>query len=135
MRGWWSLAMTASILYTASYGDAADFCGAVRSVIRGHALNDKTLTCKDCASEFVFSVRDQQFYAEKGFENEPQRCRPCRTQRKTKRSVSASSREMHDAICAGCNAATTVPFKPRGDRPVYCRDCFTALAPAAATSY
>jgi CxxC-x17-CxxC domain-containing protein len=97
-------------------------------------LNDKTLTCKDCASEFVFSVRDQEFYAEKGFENEPQRCRPCRMQRKTKRSSSASSREMHDAVCAGCNAATTVPFKPRGDRPIFCRDCFTALAPAAATS-
>jgi hypothetical protein len=55
---------------------------------------NKTLICKDCGNSFDFSVRDQMFYAEKGFENEP-----------------------------------------RGDRPASCRDCFTALAPAAATSY
>jgi len=33
-------------------------------------------------------------------------------------------REMHDAICATCGKPTQVPFKPTGDRPVYCRDCF-----------
>ncbi|GAC1311801.1 MAG: zinc-ribbon domain containing protein [Vulcanimicrobiaceae bacterium] len=96
-------------------------------------MEDKTLTCKDCATQFTFTVRDQEFYAEKGFENEPQRCRDCRTQRKTSRSQSGSTREMFDATCARCSTATTVPFKPRGDRPVYCRECFTAVAaqPAA----
>ena len=48
-------------------------------------MEDKTLTCKDCGLPFIFSVRDQTFYAEKGFENEPQRCRDCRTARKTQR--------------------------------------------------
>jgi CxxC-x17-CxxC domain-containing protein len=38
---------------------------------------------------------------------------------------------MFDATCAQCNVATTVPFKPRGDRPIYCRECFTTLAPVA----
>ncbi len=94
-------------------------------------MEDKTLLCKDCATQFVFTVRDQQFYAEKGFENEPQRCRDCRTQRKT-RGRSSSSREMFEAICAQCNVATTLPFKPRGDRPVYCRDCYAAGAAAGA---
>ena len=88
-------------------------------------MQDKTLTCKDCQAEFTFSTRDQQFYAEKGFENDPQRCRDCRAQRKTTRS--RSSRELFDAICAQCNIATTVPFKPRGDRPIYCRECYTAI--------
>ena len=78
--------------------------------------------------QFAFTVRDQEFYAEKGFENEPQRCRDCRTQRKTNRSQAGSAREMFDATCARCNAATTVPFKPRGDQPVYCRECYGALA-------
>ena len=37
-------------------------------------MADKTLTCKDCGAEFVFTEGEQQFYAEKGFTNEPQRC-------------------------------------------------------------
>jgi len=93
---------------------------------------DKTLVCKDCGNNFAFTVRDQQFYAEKGFENEPQRCRDCRTQRKNSRAQSSSSREAYDAVCAQCGAATTVPFKPRGDRPIYCRTCYASLTPQAA---
>ena len=93
----------------------------------------KVLTCKDCGNPFDFTVRDQMFYAEKGFENEPQRCRDCRTVRKTQRTAGAPggyagvAREMFEAVCAQCNTATTVPFQPRGDRPVYCRDCFAAM--------
>jgi len=32
---------------------------------------------------------------------------------------------MHKAICADCKKECEVPFKPREDRPVYCRDCFS----------
>jgi len=32
--------------------------------------------------------------------------------------------EMHEVICAKCGKETEVPFKPTGDKPVYCRDCF-----------
>ena len=95
-------------------------------------MEDKNIMCRDCGTTFVFSVRDQQFYAEKGFENEPQRCRDCRTLRKTQRSAPGAQREMFDAVCAQCGVATTVPFKPRGDRPVYCRTCFAAMAPQPA---
>ena len=45
--------------------------------------NDKTLVCKDCGQEFTFTAREQEFYAEKGFTNEPQRCKTCRDARKT----------------------------------------------------
>ena len=45
-------------------------------------MADKTLTCKDCGAEFVFTEGEQQFYAEKGFNNEPKRCKPCREKRK-----------------------------------------------------
>lgn len=45
-------------------------------------MADKTLTCKDCGSEFVFTEGEQQFYAEKGFENEPTRCKDCRAAKK-----------------------------------------------------
>ena len=41
-------------------------------------MADKTLTCKDCGAEFVFTEGEQAFYAEKGFENDPVRCPECR---------------------------------------------------------
>ena len=39
---------------------------------------DKTLVCKECGKEFVFTAGEQEFYAERGFQNEPQRCKACR---------------------------------------------------------
>ena len=41
-------------------------------------MADKTLKCKDCNADFVFTEGEQQFYAEKGFTNEPTRCTECR---------------------------------------------------------
>ena len=38
---------------------------------------DKTLVCKECGNEFVFTAGEQEFYAERGFQNEPQRCKAC----------------------------------------------------------
>ena len=43
---------------------------------------DKKITCVDCGAEFLFTVRDQEFYAEKGFTNEPKRCKACRDAKK-----------------------------------------------------
>ena len=51
-------------------------------------MADKTLTCKDCGAEFIFTEGEQAFYKEKGFENEPQRCSDCRKSRKQQRRPS-----------------------------------------------
>ena len=91
---------------------------------------DKTLICKECGSEFVFTAGEQEFYAERGFENEPQRCKPCRDNRK---SASRAAREMHTASCAACGGEASVPFKPRDDRPVYCSECFAKMKEEGAT--
>ena len=64
---------------------------------------DKTLKCKDCGADFVFTAGEQEFYAQNGFTNE---------------------REMFTAVCAGCGGEAKVPFQPRDDRPVYCSECF-----------
>ena len=97
------------------------------------AFEDKTLVCVDCGQDFVHSADDQARYAERGFTNEPKRCRECRDKRKSQRPRSPgaggfaggqSQRESYEATCAECGAATTVPFKPTQGRPVYCRDCF-----------
>ena len=87
---------------------------------------DKTLVCKDCGAEFVFTAGEQEFYAEKGFQNEPTRCKACRDARKAARGTASGTREMHEAVCAQCGKTTMVPFVPRGDRPVYCSECFSA---------
>ena len=94
---------------------------------------DKTLTCRDCGASFEFTAGEQEFYANKGLMNEPTRCPNCRAARKAARgdaSYSSSSssrgpREMHTVICDDCGKETEVPFMPRGDRPVYCSDCFS----------
>lgn len=48
-------------------------------------MADKTITCKDCNSDFIFNESEQAFYKEKGFENEPQRCPDCRRAKKQQR--------------------------------------------------
>ena len=45
-------------------------------------MADKTIVCKDCGKDFIFTEGEQAFYKEKGFENEPQRCPECRQKRK-----------------------------------------------------
>jgi CxxC-x17-CxxC domain-containing protein len=91
-------------------------------------FNDKTLVCKDCSQEFVFTAREQEFYASKGFQNEPLRCKECRDQKKSqfnRDSGPKKTREMYDAVCAECGRETKVPFKPHLEKPVYCSECFS----------
>ena len=88
------------------------------------AFEDKTLVCKECGNEFIFSAGEQEFYHERGFENEPVRCRDCRDKRKRNRD-NGEPRQMYTVICADCGKETEVPFEPKNDRPVYCRDCFS----------
>lgn len=90
-------------------------------------FEDKTLQCRDCGAEFVFSAGEQEFYAEKGFENEPARCPECRAaKRAARRNNEYGARQMYPVICAACGCETEVPFEPTGARPVYCRECFQA---------
>jgi CxxC-x17-CxxC domain-containing protein len=95
------------------------------------SFQDKTLTCVDCNQPFVFTISEQEFHASKGFTNEPKRCNTCRQNRRAERdggsysSGSYQRREMFSAVCAQCNKPTQVPFQPRGDRPVYCSDCYS----------
>ena len=97
---------------------------------------DKSLKCVDCGAEFVFSSGEQERFAQLGFTNEPKRCAPCRAAKKAtgngRRSAertafapASAKREMSPAVCADCRTETQVPFSPRGDRPVYCSDCFS----------
>ena len=88
-------------------------------------FEDKTLICKECGKEFVFTAGEQEFYAERGFQNEPQRCKACRDARK---NATRGPREYYTAVCANCGGEARVPFEPKTDRPVYCSECFARMA-------
>ena len=106
---------------------------------------DKSLVCRDCGQAFIFTSGEQEFHASKGFQNEPSRCPDCRSARKAARGESSGGygsggyssggyssggygrqeREMFSATCSECGNEARVPFQPRGDKPVYCSDCFS----------
>jgi len=90
---------------------------------------DKTLTCSDCGMAFTFSASEQEFFASKGFENEPRRCPDCRAAKKQQRYGNGyrQERQMHDAVCATCGQNCQVPFEPTNGRPVYCSDCYSPV--------
>jgi len=49
-------------------------------------MKDKTIKCIDCGEEFIFTANEQRFYQEKGFTNEPKRCKSCRDKKKQERN-------------------------------------------------
>lgn len=91
---------------------------------------DRSLTCTQCGSNFVFSADDQEFHASRGYQ-EPKRCPTCRAERRNSQgggygsSYDRPQRQMFSAVCARCGGEARVPFEPRGDRPVYCSNCYT----------
>jgi CxxC-x17-CxxC domain-containing protein len=101
------------------------------------SLTDQTLFCRDCHQAFTFTVGEQEFYASRGLLNVPSRCPACRAAHKQssrgqREDFSGRSggwrerdaRPMYRATCANCGKETQVPFQPRGDRPVYCSECY-----------
>ena len=96
------------------------------------SFQDKTLECSDCGTAFTFSVEEQEFFQTRGYTNEPKRCPECRQARKSNRyenSGYGAPRQMFPTTCAECGKSTEVPFQPRGDRPVYCSDCYRKVRP------
>ena len=99
-------------------------------------FDDKTLACRDCNNEFIFTTGEQEFFQSRGLVNEPSRCPDCRQARKNRNGGGYSSggsgndgygrgsREMFSATCSQCGQEARLPFEPRTDRPVYCSDCF-----------
>ncbi len=105
------------------------------------SYQDKQITCVDCGTIFSFTAGEQESFANRGYTNEPKRCQPCRAAKKQSMGGSSSygggsssygssaPREMHPAVCATCGKDTQVPFLPRGDKPVYCSDCYRKTNP------
>lgn len=106
------------------------------------SFTDKTLTCKDCGQEFIWTSGEQEFYASRGLVNEPGRCPACRAARRSSGGAGGyggggggrgmgGPREFFTAVCSNCGGEARVPFQPRGDKPVYCSNCFEQVRPSA----
>ena len=96
------------------------------------AYQDKSIVCCDCGATFNFTADEQEFFAQKGYTNEPKRCPTCRTARKQRQGNGGgygqrAPRQMFPAVCSACGQNTEVPFEPRTGKPVYCRDCYNKL--------
>lgn len=93
-------------------------------------MQDQTLTCADCGKPFTWTASEQEFYQQKGFTNPPKRCPDCRVAKKARMGdnrgggFGGGQRQMYEITCANCGKKDSVPFQPRGDKPVLCRDCF-----------
>ncbi len=118
-------------------------------------MADKNLTCRDCGNTFTFTEGEQAFYMQKGFSEPIRcnDCRQAKRAQGRGGGgggygdsygggsyggggggysgggggggYGRSERTMTQVVCASCGKDTEVPFVPRGDRPVYCSDCYT----------
>lgn len=112
------------------------------------------IICAQCENTFVYTEAERDFRQMRGL-TRPELCPECRQRDRQRRNgdlmtlyhrtdsfdpfllgentqaggLQRGNREMrtmHSATCAACGSETRVPFVPRGDRPVYCKDCFNA---------
>ncbi|MFC1861679.1 zinc-ribbon domain containing protein [Chloroflexota bacterium] len=93
------------------------------------SFEDRSIQCSDCGATFIFSAGEQEFYASRGYDNDPKRCSECRQAKKAERYGNGggyrAQRQMFPAVCAQCGKETEVPFEPREERPVYCSECYS----------
>jgi CxxC-x17-CxxC domain-containing protein len=98
---------------------------------------DRSIECSDCGCDFTFSTSEQESFAEKGYTNDPKRCRWCRAAKLLESNGSSvysgyrqqwhPRRQMFAAVCAECGKRTEVPFEPRYGRRVYCPHCYEKI--------
>ena len=69
---------------------------------------DKILKCRDCGQEFTFTAGEQEFYAERGFNNAPSRCKACREFQRKRAPQSRQETFSPGAVCAGCGKEALV---------------------------
>ena len=107
------------------------------------SYQNQQLTCAECGRPFTDTADDQAFRAERGYTNAPRRCPDCRAARRAGGGGGGyssggyggdsygggggygGSRQLYDVVCSSCGKPAQVPFQPRGDRPVYCSDCYS----------
>jgi hypothetical protein len=93
-------------------------------------LKDKTCICKDCKKKFVFTIKDQKYFGQKGWPD-PVRCRVCRERKKISKAlgdgVSIADNIKFSEVCDRCGRQFYTKFKRRPGEKMYCEDCWKEI--------
>ena len=67
-------------------------------------LHDKTISCVDCATDFLFSVAEQEFFLSQGYVSGKSRCKECTRAKKARfgEATDAASRRLETTTCLAC---------------------------------
>ena len=84
-------------------------------------MEDKELTCVECSQTFTFTQEEQEFFRDKGYTNEPKRCKSCL---QIRRQTRPQKRQSYEIVCAKCGETGEVPFFPIKGKALYCDNCF-----------
>lgn len=90
-------------------------------------FKDQKLICRDCSKEFIWTVGEQKFFAQKGFDKPPVRCLECRKKKKQRHqqsNIAPVSETMHAIKCKKCAKISQVPFQPQFPDDILCLQCF-----------
>jgi len=81
---------------------------------------DKTLKCKNCGKDFIWTKGEQEFFHEKGLKNKPARCKECR-----KLNRAQLETEYFKIVCGTCGQIGEALFQPNDPTAtIYCKQCF-----------
>jgi len=86
---------------------------------------DLTIKCRDCGKSFIFSARDQEFFAQKGYTNMPVRCKDCRNiRKKAGPETGTQNKTLYNIVCKQCGKSGEMATEPRKPDDVLCSECF-----------
>lgn len=85
-------------------------------------FEDKTLTCEECGTDFVWDKSEQAYFAKKGFKKVPKRCRACRAERKNKEEEEKAKEK--EITCAKCGKKGVINQEISPDEEILCFDCY-----------
>ena len=84
-------------------------------------FKEKTLICRDCGRNFIWTANEQKFFADKGLKNVPSRCENCRLIYKEKHKFKVSS----PVKCSDCQAEGEIAYLPENKKDlILCETCF-----------
>lgn len=88
-------------------------------------MQDRTLQCKDCGKDFIWTSGEQDFFASKGFTTPPVRCPEDRKKRKQGLGQKSEMvNQLFKIVCSNCQKESDVSFQPRNPMGILCAQCF-----------
>ena len=85
-------------------------------------FEDKKLACEDCGTEFIWDASEQAYFAKKGFQKVPKRCRACRAQRQVEQQKEKAKEK--EIACMKCGKSGIITADIEPDEEALCFQCY-----------